>query len=133
MGKITERSVRYRIDRLLAKGIIEIGAIASPEKLGYPVTADVIIQVEPSCIEEVAEELTKYECVSYVACSIGNVDISIQIFAKNNGDVFKFMTDVVGKMHGVIKTNTTIFPVQLKAAHNWRIPTLSENGFSKIE
>ena len=133
MGNISERSVRYRIDRLVADGIIEICAIPNPEKLGYPVTADVFIEVESSSIEQVANELAEYECVSYVACSIGNLDISIQIFARDNAGVYQFMTEVVGKMPGVIKTKTSIFPIQMKAAHNWRVPTSSANGFNKVK
>ncbi|MBU2511841.1 Lrp/AsnC family transcriptional regulator [bacterium] len=133
MGNITERAVRYRIDRLLADETIKISAIASPEKTGYPVTADVFVEVESASIEKVAKELAEYECVSYVACSIGNLDISIQIFAKDNSAVYQFMTEVVGKMPGVIKTKTSIFPFQLKAAHDWRIPTSSNNGFNKIK
>jgi Lrp/AsnC family transcriptional regulator, regulator for asnA, asnC and gidA len=133
MGSITERSVRYRIDRLVADGIIEICAKVNSEKVGYPVCADAFIEVESASIEKVAKELAKYECVCYVACSVGNLDISIQIFAKDNASVFQFMTEIVGKMPGVIKTKISILPIQLKEAYNWRIPTLSENGFKKVE
>ena len=47
LGGITERSVRYRLERLVSEGIIRISAVANPKALGYPVTADVFIEVEP--------------------------------------------------------------------------------------
>ena len=132
LGTMTERSVRYRINRLVRDGIIDICAIPKPEKLGFPVIADVFIEVESANIETVAKSLAKYECVSYVACSIGNPDISIQIFSPDNSTAYRFVTQVVGKMPGVIKTKTSILPIVLKVAHNWRVPTMSENGFNKV-
>jgi hypothetical protein len=76
--------------------------------------------------------MARYECVSYVACSIGNPDLSVQIFAPDNSTAYKFVTEVVGKMPGVIKTQKSILPIVLKCSHNWRVPTLSENGFEML-
>ncbi len=133
MGNMTERSVRYRINRLLSDRVIQICAVPEVDKLGYPVIADVFLEVEPAAIESVAESLTEYECVSYVGCSIGNPDISIQVFAEDNPTVFRFVTEVVGKMPGVLKTKTLILPKVLKANEDWRVPTSTGNEFRKVK
>jgi Lrp/AsnC family transcriptional regulator for asnA, asnC and gidA len=122
IGGITERTVRYRINRLVEAGIIRISAIVNPRALGYSVVADVFIEVAAGHIMDVAEQLAGYEQVSYVSCSIGESDVSIQVVANSNEEVYQFVTGTVGKIPGVRKTVTSIVPVTVKDVYQWRIP-----------
>lgn len=122
IGTISERVVRYRIERMVEEGLIKISAIANPRKFGYTIVADVVIEVEPAYIREVAERLMAYECVSYVACSIGETDVSVQVVGANTEEVYRFSTEVIGKMPGVRKTTTSIVPIVMKDVYQWRIP-----------
>jgi len=122
IGHVSERVVRYRIERLVQDGVISISAIPKPRKVGYAVIADVLIQVEPGLIIEVAEKFKGLECVSYVACAIGETDVSIQVVARDNAEVYRFVTEVIGKTPGVRKTTTSIVPLVLKDVYQWRIP-----------
>lgn len=122
---ISERMVRYRIQRLTQEGIITINAIANRQALGYSVVADVFIEVESSQIHTVADQLAREECVSYVACSIGTRDISIQVVARSNEDIYSFVTEVVGRLPGVHKTTTSIVPLVVKDVYQWRVPASS--------
>jgi Lrp/AsnC family transcriptional regulator for asnA, asnC and gidA len=122
IGHITERSVRYRLTRLLDNQIIQISAILSPSAIGFNVIADVFIQVDPGHVREIAQLLVEREEVSYVACSTGEVDISIQIVANSNESVFDFVTNVIGKIPGVRKTTTSVVPIILKDVYRWRVP-----------
>jgi Lrp/AsnC family transcriptional regulator for asnA, asnC and gidA len=122
IGNISERAVRYRLDRLIEEGVIQVSAIVNPKQLGYTVVADVFIEVEPGAVQEVAQKLAGFECVSYVACSIGQRDISVQVLSQSNAEVFNFVSEVIGKIPGVRKTNTSIVPVVLKDVYQWRIP-----------
>ena len=122
IGGISERVVRYRINRMVKEGLITISAIVHPPKIGYSVTADVLLEVETGLIQEVAEKLTGFGCVSYVACSIGETDVSVQVIAKNNAQVYNFVTEIIGKIPGIRKTTTSIVPVVLKDVYQWHIP-----------
>jgi Lrp/AsnC family transcriptional regulator for asnA, asnC and gidA len=122
LGDITERTVRYRLERLVNDGLIKIKAITNPIAVGYTVIADVFIEAEPGMISEVANTLVKFDCVSYVACSTGDRDVSIQIVARNNAEAYSFVTEVIGKVPGVRKTTTSIVPVILKDVYDWHIP-----------
>jgi len=119
---ISERVVRYRIDRIVKEGYIQISAITNPKSLGYSVTADVFLEVESGMILEVAKKAAEYDCVSYVACSIGESDISIQIVGHDTNEVYQFVTNEIGKIPGVRKTTTSIVPLVLKDVYQWRIP-----------
>jgi DNA-binding Lrp family transcriptional regulator len=63
-----------------------------------------------------------FDCVSYVACSIGETDVSIQVLAKDTVEIYRFVTEVIGKLPGVRKTTTTIVPIVLKDVYQWRMP-----------
>jgi Lrp/AsnC family transcriptional regulator for asnA, asnC and gidA len=122
IGAISERMIRYRIDRIVKEGYIQISAITNPKTLGYKVTADVFLEVESSAILEVAKKVSEYDCVSYVACAIGESDISVQIVGHDTNEVYQFVTEVIGKIPGVRKTTTSIVPLILKDVYQWRIP-----------
>lgn len=126
VGGISERAVRYRIERMVADGLIKISAIVNPKSFGYSTVADVFLEVESDSILEVAKKVTEYACVSYVACAIGETDVSVQLFAKDTADVYRFVTEVIGKIPGVRKTTTSIVPVVMKDVYQWRVPPGSE-------
>jgi DNA-binding Lrp family transcriptional regulator len=91
--------------------------------LGLVVFADVFIEVEPSLVLKIAQQISEYESVSYVACSTGQDDISIQVFAHDNNELFSFVTDVIGQIPGVRKTHISFVPLRIKDDHIWHIPT----------
>jgi len=122
MGDISERAVRYRIDRMVNEGVVRISAVARPQAFGLTTIADVWLEVESDRILEVAKKLAQYDNVSYVACGIGESDVSIQIVAKDTAEIYQFVTEVVRKVPGVRKTTTSIVPLILKDVYQWRIP-----------
>ena len=66
---LTERAARYRISKLIENRVITIRAIVDPRQLGFPVTADVWMAVNPAQVTEVSEKLTNLPRVTYVAHS----------------------------------------------------------------
>lgn len=122
LGSVSERVVRYRLDKLVAAGIIHIGAIPNPKSIGYNVVADVFLQVDAASVLEIARKLTEYECISYVGCSMGETDISTQVVARDNDEVYRFVTEVIASIPGVRKSSTVIVPQVLKDVYQWRIP-----------
>jgi len=122
LGQITERAVRYRIKRMENEGVIRICAIPNPKILGYSVIADVFIEVETGKISEVARQLVEIECISYLACSIGETDISAQVVAQSSDEIYVIVTEMIGIIQGVRKTTTSIVPLVLKDIYEWHIP-----------
>jgi Lrp/AsnC family transcriptional regulator, regulator for asnA, asnC and gidA len=122
IGDISERAVRYRIDRMVDAGIIQISAVAKPQAFGLTTIADVWMEVESDRILEVAKKMADFDNVSYVACGIGESDVSIQVVAKDTAEIYQFITDVVRKVPGVRKTTTSIVPLIIKDVYQWRVP-----------
>ncbi len=122
---ISERVVRYRIDRMVKDGVIQIRPIVNPQAFGLTTRADVVLQVDADAIMEVAHKVTTFSCVSYVACSIGETDVSIQIVGKDTAEIYRFVTEIIGKLPGVRKTTTSIVPIVLKDVYQWNMPKLA--------
>lgn len=115
---LSERAVRYRIQRMLKRGLIQVRAIADARQLGFPVTADVWMKVDPGLITQVAEELSRMARVTYVAHSFGDQDVIIQIVARDVDDLHRYLTEVVARVPGVTGTTTYIVK-KLKDIHTW--------------
>ena len=131
-GELSERAIRYRINRLQEEGVIQIMAVVNPKVLGFTIVADVWLQVESDAILEVAHKMAEYKCISYVACAIGETDVSVQVLGRSTDEIYRFITEVIGKTPGVIKTTTSIVPLVLKDIYQWRVP--SSNVFrSEVE
>jgi Lrp/AsnC family transcriptional regulator for asnA, asnC and gidA len=128
LGNISERAVRYRIDRMVEEGVIHVSAIVNPQAFGLTTYADVWLEVESDKILEVANKMVEFQNVSYVACGIGETDVSIQIVAKDTAEVYRFVTEVVRKVPGVRKTTTSIVPIILKDIYQWRVPVQEASG-----
>jgi len=120
-GGISERVVRYRINRLVDEKVIQIRPIVNPQAFGLTTRADVVLEVDADAIMKVARKVMEYECVSYVACAIGEMDVSIQVVGKDTVEIYQFVTEVIGKMPGVRKTTTSLVPIVLKDVYQWRI------------
>ncbi len=122
IGNVSERSVRYRIDRLIEEDVIRVRAVVNPKTMGFAVMADIFVEVEPGHVMEVAQKLAEFECVGYVACSTGERDLSIQVYARDNEELYRFVAEVIGNVPGVRRTTTVFVPLLLKHNYEWQIP-----------
>jgi DNA-binding Lrp family transcriptional regulator len=82
LGMVSERVVRYRLDRMVAAGLVHVGAIPNPKALGYGVTADVFIQVDAASILG-RSQVPEYECIAMAAR--WGTDISTQSSRQRQG------------------------------------------------
>jgi Lrp/AsnC family transcriptional regulator for asnA, asnC and gidA len=133
IGDISERAARYRIERMVNEGVMKISAVAKPQAFGLTTIADVWMEVESDHILAVAKKMAEFDNISYVACGIGESDVSIQIVAKDTAEIYHFVTEVVRKVPGVRKTTTSIVPLILKDVYQWRIPERIVNQLSDEE
>ena len=103
--------------------MISVHGNVNAQGLGLEVFADVFIEVEPSFVLKVAQQIASYDLVSYVGCSTGLTDISIQVCAHNNNELFKFVNEEIGKIPGIRKTHISFVPIIIKDDRVWHVPS----------
>jgi Lrp/AsnC family transcriptional regulator for asnA, asnC and gidA len=54
---VPESTVRFRANRLLREGVLNIVAMASPQRLGYEILAVILLRVRPEAHAHVVEQL----------------------------------------------------------------------------
>lgn len=116
------RTIRYRLDRLLANNTIRVRPIINPAAFGYTILADVLIETEAGRVWEVATAVSQLEEVSYVACATGDRDVSIQVLAHSVDSLYQFITDRLHPIPGVRRTQTVLLPIKLKDIYQWQPP-----------
>ena len=131
LGSVSARTVTNRIEALTKKGVINVRAIVNPEMVGYGVMADVFIEVEPGRVREVAEGVSVFPQVSYVACATGDSDVSISLRVRDIEELFNFITEKLGKIPGVRRTQSYLLPLKLKDLDTWLPPDVLDADENK--
>ena len=136
LGNVSARTVTNRINALTDHGIIKTRAIVDPEKVGYGVMADVFLEVEPGRVREVAYRAAEFPQSSYVACATGESDVSISLRVRNIEELFDFVTEKLGKIPGVRRTQSYLLPLKIKDLDTWMPPNVldgnEDDDFNKI-
>jgi len=122
LGKVSSRTVTNRIHVLTENGIINVRAVVNPSKVGYGVLADVLIEADPGKVREVAKRVAEFPQISYVACAAGESDVSITLRVRNNEELFDFVTEIIGKIPGVRRTQSYIMHLTIKDLDTWLPP-----------
>ncbi len=130
IGDVSARTVTNRINALIEHGIINVRAVVNPETVGYGVMADVFVEVEPGHVREVAEIAAKFPQVSYLACSTGECDVSISLRVRSIEELFEFVTENLGKIPGVRRTQSFLLPVKIKDLDTWLPPGIEDKKVS---
>ena len=124
LGNVSARTVTNRINALKENGIINIRAIVNPEAVGYSVMADVLVDVEPGRVREVARRAAEFPQCSYVACATGETDVSISLRVRNIKELFDFVTENLSKIPGVRQTQSYLLPLKIKDLDTWLPPNV---------
>ncbi|NIS79648.1 MAG: Lrp/AsnC family transcriptional regulator [Anaerolineales bacterium] len=127
LGNVSARTVTNRINALTEHGIINIRAVVNPEKVGYGVLADVFIEVEPGRVRAVARQAAEFPQISYVACATGETDVSISLRVRSIEELFDFVTEKLGKIPGVRRTQSYLLPLKIKDLDTWLPPDVLDS------
>jgi DNA-binding Lrp family transcriptional regulator len=124
-----ERTIRKRIDRLVALGIIRLTAIIDPVAFGYITAADIFLEVDPELEQTVIQTLMDIPEVTYVAFGQGSNDVSIEARFKDNDALREFLRHTLASMPGITVKGSALVPRILRNIDEWIPP---KNDF-KIE
>jgi len=132
IGGVSERTVRNRITALLQSRMIVIGAIPDPTAMGRDVQADVMLEIEPGKVEDVAIALGEFDEVGYLAATSGRFNLTAAIYVEDHAALLDFCETVIGRIQGVRRVEPCII-LRMYKAFGTRTTALTEAMGRKAE
>lgn len=117
---IPEATARYRVQRLIQSGAIQILAWPNPERLGTPHIMLVWLTVENAYIDTVAKALEKMPEVRFVAITTGRCDIVIDVFFGSYLEVTAFF-EKLRQIPSIIQHDSHFILKLLKAEYKYTL------------
>ena len=108
MLKVSEGTVRRRLNRLIQERTIRIVAIAEPEQLGFHLSAVIGLRTDPTRTASVASELAALSETEHVAITTGRYDVLVWVNLADAKALSDFIHHKVGMMDGVHQTETFV-------------------------
>lgn len=100
--ELSEGAVRKRVDALEKKGIIKkYVAIIDPKKIGYDSITILGLDVEPTALLHVADEVAKIKDAKNVYISTGDHMIMAEIWARDGKELSEILANKIGKIEGI--------------------------------
>lgn len=95
-------TIHNRVQNMLEKGIIRsFDTVVCPLKVGFNSVAIVGLSVDHSRVNDIAAKLATYSEIQLVATSTGDYDIMIQVYAKDEKDLWRFIKEKIKTMDGI--------------------------------
>ena len=118
-AKISESTVRNRLDRLLKEKIIKIVAVADPFKVGFGLVGNLRIKVDVKMVEHVGNELQKLDEVWYVGQITGDSDFDVEFIVESLDCLNELLVHKIGSIEGIISTRTHFVLRHFKHSYDW--------------
>ncbi len=118
--KISEATVRSRLNRLTKEKYIQIVAVSNPLKLGFDIVGMLKIDVDIKKIDAVSKELSKIDQIWYVVHATGSSDIYAEFNARSIDDLSDVIFQKINKIDGLRKTETSLILKYIKRRYDWK-------------
>ncbi|RDJ31728.1 MAG: Lrp/AsnC family transcriptional regulator [Crenarchaeota archaeon] len=107
--KVNPSVVYSRIKRLVKRKLIErFTIVVNDQELGYQVKSLIGVNMDSKKRDNVIEELFKIDGVREIAEVTGRFDILVTVYAKSLDAMHKIVSDKIGKIDGVISSESFI-------------------------
>jgi DNA-binding Lrp family transcriptional regulator len=117
-----ERTVRKRMDRLMAEGVIRLTAVLNPQAFGYVTAADILLDADPTQEDDILKKLMSMPEITYLAFGQGSTEMSIEARFKDNDALREFIRRVLPAIPGLTVTRYALVPRILRNIDEWMPP-----------
>jgi len=128
LGGVSDRVVRYRVNRLLDRRVVFLQAMVDPRRVGFPIVADILIEVAPWKLAETCARLLEMETVASASASHAGRQLSIQVNARDEADLASFVNTALPQIEGFVSAHAVVVPFLIKDLAYWRPPDLAALG-----
>ncbi|ABU81306.1 Lrp/AsnC family transcriptional regulator [Ignicoccus hospitalis] len=112
---ISDVATRRRIKKLEEEGVIRFyTAILNPKKLGFNVVALLLIETEPSSVDEVAKTLAEIPHVVELGTLLGDASVYAVVWAEDLESLENIVKEKIGKVKQIKKIHTYLMAKHYK-------------------
>lgn len=120
---VSQSTVKKRIDRLIARGIMRVLAVVDPSAAGHGQHLFFGINVRPGRVSGVCDALVTLREVSFLAHLVGRYDVLIEVFAADTEDVLEFMSKRLAGIDDIVSMESfSVLRNQKVSYYNWNLP-----------
>lgn len=117
--KVSEGTIRSRVNRMLSEGVFEFIIHIDPDRVGLHTKAIISLSTQMGKQEDVARELLKHQEVRFVAAFSGAFDLIIQAYFKSNSDLVDFINGPMSQIEGITRAEISLELKQYKDSFNY--------------
>ena len=98
---VTENTVRARVNRLKAEGVLEICGLVDPTKIPEHKIVMIGIKLSEMDLVKKGEEISKLKGIVSVSVVTGRYDLMAMVLFKPGFGLLEFYTDEIAKVDGI--------------------------------
>jgi DNA-binding Lrp family transcriptional regulator len=102
----SESTVRRRMDRLAAGGVLYYDVDILPEALGYHTEARLWMSVRPAELASVGRALAGHVEISFAAATTGPTNLMAGVLCRDDQALYRYLTERIGALEGVERLET---------------------------
>jgi Lrp/AsnC family transcriptional regulator for asnA, asnC and gidA len=114
---VSEASVRQRVARLVADGVMQIMAVTNPLKLGYEVVCMFGLRVEGARLRDATAALERLSEVTYLVACTGRFDLLVEVVCRDNRHLLDFVAGELARVPGVRDSESFGYLAVLKESY----------------
>lgn len=113
---ISESTAARRVESLVSRGCLRFRTLFEAPIIGLNVEFMLWLAVDPSRIEAIGEALSQHPATRYASATTGQFNLILQGVLSSYGDLYTFMTQMIGHLPGVLSADLTLQGRTLKRA-----------------
>jgi DNA-binding Lrp family transcriptional regulator len=106
--------------------------MVNPRRVGFPMVADILIEVEPWKLAETCAKLLKIESVASASASHAGRQLSIQANARDEGELASFVRTTLPQIDGFVSAHAVAVPFLLKDLAYWSPPDFAAIAHGRV-
>lgn len=122
--RVSEGTIRNRVNAMKEAGLLRIVAIADPSTSEYSADAMIGVKVAPGATpQSVADRLGAASCVIYILWVTGRYDLMVEIVCDDNNDLTSFLESHIHSAADIVNAEVMLglknFKNQFLLKRNW--------------
>lgn len=112
MVRLSQPTVRSRIDRLVGRGVCRIAAVIDPAVLGLRAGALLQIEADPGSAVETGEALARVPAITWLCHTTGRFNLLAEIHMADMQEVLEFAGRAIADIPGIRTVEVSLFAEQ---------------------